>query len=527
MSEKMWPVAKISALFSASLALALLPSHIRSEEGLQHGTCESLQRLDDGDMRVLEAHDVAAGVAPSFYGEKDGLRMPAHCLMRGSFGERKGVGGRSFETRFELRMPAAWNGRFLFEGGGNMDGVDWPAYGSLFGRLSPSALERGFAVVRSNGGHVSPGNNSADGTWAVDQQARVDYGSVALDRVAIAAKRIVATYYGKPAWRSYFVGCSNGGRQALLVTQKFPSYFDGVVAGNAAFNLVRIAPRLSWTTAQLSKISRPGIGAFSHADMDLVAKGAVKQCDKLDGLADGLIQDVAACRFDPVVLQCKGAKTASCLSAAQVTTLKRIMTGPLDAQGTPYYARLPYDSTAPGWAGPEQADPTAPSLFMDTMRYFASTPPNPRLDARDVHFPGVFKSLESARELVDAEGTMLNSFAPHSKLIIYHGTSDYALSTFEITGWYDRLGQDTGGKTQDWARLFLVPGMMHCGGGKATDDFDPLAAIQAWVEEGRAPDRIIATGKELPGISRPLCPWPKVARYGGGDPKRAESFECS
>ena len=519
------------ALISVVPALALVPAtpspSIRAETSASPRTCEALRTLANRDFRVLEVREVADGAAPAFYGENDGQRMPAHCLMRGGFGERPGVGGRTFEIRFELRMPAAWNGRFLFEGGGNMDGVDWPAHGSLFGRLSPTALQRGFAVVRANGGHISPDNNSLDGSWAVDQQARIDYGYAALDRVAIAAKRIVADYYGKPAERSYFVGCSNGGRQAMLATQKFPGYFDGVVAGNAAFNLVRIAPRLSWTTAQLSRISRPGIGAFTKSDLDLVAKGAVAQCDKLDGLADGLIQDIAACRFDPAVLQCKGAKMANCLSAPQVTTLKRIVAGPLDAQGKPYYARLPYDSTPPFWAGPKAADPTASSLFMDTMRYFATTPPNPMLDARQVRYPGVFESLVSSAELVDAEGTMLNSFAPRSKLISYHGTSDYALSAFEITRWYDRLARDTGGHTQDWARLFLVPGMMHCSGGRATDDFDPLAAIQAWVEQGQAPDRIIATGKELPGVSRPLCPWPKVARYRGSDPARAESFECS
>ena len=519
--------ALMSVTATGVIVAAQSSSPVRSETSASPHTCEALRTLANRDFRVLEVRDIAAGVAPAFYGENDGQRMPAHCLMRGGFGERTGVGGRTFEIRFELRMPAAWNGRFLFEGGGNMDGVDWPAYGSLFGRLSPSALERGFAVVRTNGGHISPDNNSLDGTWATDQQARIDYGYAALDRVAIAAKQIVAEYYGKPAERSYFVGCSNGGRQAMLATQKFPSYFDGVVAGNAAFNLVRISPRLTWTTAQLSRISRPGIGAFTKSDLDLVAKGAVKQCDKLDGLADGLIQDVAACKFDPAVLQCKGTKTGSCLSAPQVTTLKRIVAGPLDGQGKPYYARLPYDSTPPFWAGPKAADPTAPSLFLDTMRYFAMTPPNPELDARQVLYPGVFQSLVSTAELVDAEGTMLNSFAPRSKLIIYHGTSDYALSAFEITQWYDRLARDTGGRTQDWARLFLVPGMMHCSGGRATDEFDPLAAIQAWVEQGRAPDRILATGKELPGVSRPLCPWPKVARYRGGDAAHAESFECS
>jgi hypothetical protein len=519
-------LAPISVAPIFVLLLTAPSSPIKSETRPSPPTCEGLRSLANNDLRVLEARDVAAGVAPAFYGENDGQRMPAHCLMRGGFGERIGTGGRMYEIRFELRMPTAWNGRFLFEGGGNMDGVEWPAHGSLFGRLSPTALERGFAVVRTNGGHISPDNNSLDGNWATDQQARIDFGYAAFDRVTIAAKRIVAEYYGKPAERSYFVGCSNGGRQAMLATQKFPSYFDGVVAGDAAFNLVRIAPRLSWTTAQLSRISKPGIGAFTTLDLDLVAKGAVSQCDKLDGLADGLIQDAAACKFDPAVLQCKGSKTDKCLSAPQVATFKRIVTGPVDARGKPYYERLPYDSTPPFWAGPKAADPTAPSLFLDTMRYFATTPPNPTLDARQVRYPDVFQSLVSTAELVDAEGTMLNSFAPRSKLIIYHGNSDYALSLFEITRWYDRLARDTGGHTQDWARLFLVPGMTHCSGGRATDDFDPLAAIQAWVEQGHAPDRIVATGKELPGISRPLCPWPKVARYRGGDTTRAESFEC-
>ena len=488
--------------------------------------CDRLKQMADGDLHVLEAREVAAGPAAAFYGEDQGRKMPAHCLIRASFGDRRGVDGRTYAIRFELRMPAAWNGRFLFEGGGNMDGVDWPAYGSLFSRLSPTALERGFAVVRTNGGHISPGNESTDGSWAIDQQARIDYGYVALDKVAIAAKRIVAAHYGKPAAKSYFIGCSNGGRQAMLVTQRFPDYFDGVVAGNAAFNLTRIAPRLSWTTAQLSRISRPGVGAFTKADLKLVADGAVKRCDALDGLADGLIQDTAACKFDPAVLQCKGLKTATCLSRAQVDTLKRIVTGPVDAQGKPYYKPLPYDSTPAFWAGAAAADTRAPSLFMDTMRYFALTPPNPGLDALDIRFPDVFASLVSTAGVIDAEGSFLNNFASRSKLIIYHGTSDYSLSAFEITSWYDRLAHDTGGKTQDWARLFLVPGMMHCEGGRATDDFDPLTAIQAWVEQGIAPDRIVATGKTLPGVGRPLCPWPKVARYRGGDPARAESFDC-
>jgi feruloyl esterase len=489
--------------------------------------CDALKTLGGDSFKVLEAQAVAAGPTPPFYGEAPTRTAPDHCLLRGSFGKRAGAGGRTFEIRFELRMPRGWNGRFVFEGGGNMDGVDWPAYGSIFSRLSPTALDRGFAVVRTNSGHDSPNGDSLDATWAVDQQSRNDYGFVALDKVTVAAKSLVAAYYGRPADHSYFIGCSNGGRQAMLAAQKFPTYFDGIVAGDPAFNLTRIAPRLAWTVAELSKIAQPGVGAFSPADMKLLSSAVVKACDKLDGAEDGLVQDVASCRFKPAVLMCKGGKkTEACLSKVQVDAIDRIVAGPKDAQGKPYYEPLPFDSTPPPWSGAAAADPMGENLFLRTIRYFAMTPPDPKLDPRTISFPDVFPRLISTAAVVDAEGTMMNVFANHSKLIIYNGTSDYSLSVFELAKWYDALARDTGGTTQDWARLFLVPGMRHCSGGRATDQFDPLTAIQAWVEEGKAPERMVATGKELPGISRPLCAWPKVARYKAGDPNKAESFEC-
>ena len=509
----------VSALI---LAPMFSPSHAAVESWTSR--CSGLSKLSIPGLKVIESRIVPAGVAPAARYEPP-VQLPEHCLLRGSFGTRTGVGGRTFEIRFELRMPA-WNGRFLFEGGGDMDGVDWPAYGSLFGWLSPNALERGFAVVRTNSGHDSPNDNSLDGTWALDQQARIDYGFHALDRVTVTAKQIVAAYYGRPAQRSYFIGCSNGGRQAMLVGQRYPTYFDGVVAGNAAFNVTRIAPRLVWNTGVLSRIAKPGIGAFTEADMTLVANAVVKRCDALDGLADGMIQDLAACRFDVAELRCKEQKTASCLSAEQVTTYRQIIEGPKDSQGRPYYQRIPYDSGAGPWSGPDAANPTAGGLFMETLRYHSMTPPNLKLDAREVEFPAILEAVQGTAQINDAEATMLSTFASHGKLLIYHGSSDYGLSSFEIAHWYDQVKAANGPRTQDWARLFLVPGMQHCSGGHATDDFDPLIAIQNWVEKGEAPDRIIATGKTLPGVSRPLCPWPKVARYTGGDPNNADSFRC-
>ena len=490
--------------------------------------CAAMAQLSGNGFKVLEARSVKAGLMPAFVYDP-ATRVPDHCLVRGSFGKRVGVSGRTFEIRFELRMPDNWNGRFLFEGGANMDGVDWPAYGTLFGRETPSALERGFAVVRTNSGHTSPNNDSTDGTWALDQQARIDYAFHALDLVTVKAKQLVSAYYGHPAKRSYFMGCSNGGRQALLAAERYPTYFDGIVAGNAAFNLIRISPRLVWNKAVLSRIAKPKVGAFSRQDVKLVADAVVKKCDALDGLADGLIQDISACQreFDVGELTCKSKKNASCLTPEQVKTYRELIEGPKDPQGRPYYLPLPYNSgPALMWSGSKAADSRSSDLFTTTIRYLSTTPPDPTLDARDVKFPDIFKSIQGPASMMDAEATMLNSFASHGKFIIYHGSSDYALSSFAIAHWYNELAKANPQPTQDWARLFLVPGMGHCDGGHATDDFDPLAAIVNWVERGKAPNRIVATGKSMPGISRPLCPWPKVARYNGGNSKRASSFEC-
>ncbi len=175
--------------------------------------------------------------------------------------------------------------------------------------------------------------------------------------------------------------------------------------------------------------------------------------------------------------------------------------------------------TGPGNA----ADAT---LGFDSLRYYAMTPPVPTFDAMSFDFDRDTARIRETSKQNDADATYLSTFAGHGKLLMYHGLSDQGLSPLDTAAWYDRMAASTGGPTQDWARLYMIPGMTHCGGGKATDDFDMLAAIQAWVEDGKAPDRIIATGKTLPGVSRPLCPYPKVARYQGGDAASETSFIC-
>lgn len=502
--------------------------------------CAGLKSLAEPDFIVREAALVPAGPVPGLKAaEEEPAVLPEHCLFRGTLSPRTGAHGEAFGIGFELRMPTAWNGRFVFEGGGGMDGIEFPAYGSLWGRLSPAAVSRGFAVVRTDSGHR--GTSMNDGHFAIDQQARIDYAFNALDKVTLKAKAIIAAYYGKRAGYSYFIGCSNGGRQAMSVTERFPLYFDGVVAGDPSFNISHIAIREVWNIGVLSRIApkdaagRPILSkAFSKSDLKLVSDAVIKSCDALDGIADGMINDMAACHFDPRVLACSGNNTSSCLSEDQITAMHAVFEGPRDGQGRPLFVSYPYDTGIPTvWRGVHLGhsetsvpDSMEATLMLPTLRYHSLTPPEPTLDPLTVNIQEAWQRVAQTAALNDADWTFLNSFARHGKLILYQGISDYGLSAKELAAWYDRLAVDTGGHTQDWARLFLVPGMAHCSGGRATDQFDPLEAVQEWVEHGRAPERIVATGTAFPGQSRPLCPWPKVARYAQGDPKEASSFEC-
>jgi len=502
--------------------------------------CAALQGLAAPDFVIHEARLVAAGPAPGFQAANDPpAELPEHCLMRATLSPRTGTHGESFGIGFELRLPVAWNGRFLFEGGAGMDGLPFPAYGSLYGRLSPNALSRGFAVVRTDSGHRSSG--MADGRFALDQQARIDYAFNALDKVTLKAKELVAKFYGRAAQRSYFVGCSNGGRQAMSVAERFPLYFDGIVAGDPSFNVSHVAVRSIWALQRIARIApkdaagQPVLArAFSEANLKLVEDAVLRQCDALDGLADGMINDMAACHFDPHTLACHDKSSAGCLTKDQAQTLQALFEGPRDPQDRLRTAGFPYDTGMTlawrsfylGRPDSGNSSPVMQTLMGPTLVYHSLTPPEPATNPLTVNIDQAWQRVAQTAALNDADWTFLNSFAAHGKLILYQGNSDPGLSAKELVSWYERLAVDTGGQTQDWARLFLVPGMFHCGGGRATDQFDPLQALQDWVEEGKAPERLQAQGSQLPGLTRPLCPWPKVARYAGGDPREAGSFQC-
>jgi hypothetical protein len=500
--------------------------------------CSDIANLANPEFVFEKAEIVPPGPMPGPGGNGDNL--PEHCLVQGMLNPRTGAKGQKFGIGFELRMPTAWNNRFFFQGGGGLDGVLSPAIGNHMGSIKPSALARGFAVVSTDGGHRS---SILDGTFALDQQARIDYAYNALDKVTLKAKELIEKYYGTAPSYSYFIGCSNGGRQALMASQRFPLYFDGIVAGDPAIKFSGIAMDEIWNLQVAARIApkdekgRPIISrAFSDIDLRLVADSLLDRCDALDGLADGFINDWQGCDFDPGILTCRSGKTDTCLSEAQVGALRDMFAGPRTSDGKSIYGPFNYDTgiAEPSWramhigsSGTGKWDSADATLGLVNLSYLQLTPPDPDLDPLEFDFDHDVKRTRHTAAMTDADSTFLQTFADHGKMIVYNGLSDQGMASVVLSAWYDEILKVNSSAIRDSIRLFFIPGMCHCGGGKSTDQFNMFDAIIDWVEKGNAPDRIIATGKAYPGVSRPLCPYPLVARYKGGGENNADSFICS
>lgn len=498
--------------------------------------------------------------------------LPAHCLVQGQINARTGkafsvdpatravsVVDAPYAIGFELRLPKDWNGRFFFQGGSGLDGVLAPAYGVFNPQQgsATNALSRGFAVVSSDGGHR--GTSGFDGNFGADPQARIDYAYNALDQVTLTAKSALQKYYGKSPDKSYFVGCSNGGRQAMVASQRFPQYFDGIVAGNPGFNYMNAVSNSLADVQTLAKIVPagqmtplgPDIGkAFSPADRALIGPTILAKCDVKgrDNLRDGIVSDPQACGFDPQVdiPTCTGANDGTCLSAAQKAALAAMTAGGKTSSGAALYSDYFYDAGVGSqawniWKLDGIPVPLSPTLTlslglnqlagMDGPGKVFSTPPNPSLSPFGFDPDADPARFRDFGRLAVATSTDLSQFkARGGKLIIYNGNSDPLFSSKDVARYYDSLTAAQGGNASDFARLFLVPGMGHCSGGPATDSFDPLTALQAWVENGVAPDAMVGqAGPTTPwsGRTRPLCAYPKVPVYKGtGNTEEASSFVC-
>jgi feruloyl esterase len=501
------------------------------------------------------------------------LTLPAHCEITAVMRERTGVSGQKYAIRFKMRLPEAWNRRFFFQGGGGTNGEIGEAIG-LISPGAPTALAIGYAVVSQDSGHDNATNSAPERGGAVafgfDPQARADYGGTSLEPVAAAAKTLIRAYYGRAAERSYFVGCSKGGQEGMMFAQRYPEVFDGIIAGAPGFSLPRAAVAEVWDTQAFASLlggnTVPGqapqpeklSSAISNAQFARVRKAVLAACDADDGTADGITESWAACDWPRVKVKLQEqvcSNAPDCLNSAQVAVIGRVYSGAQDSKGKSLYASWPLDAGigSEGWRawkiGPEgtpfpgvnvamgapalaaifTTPPTAlgrePSAAFGYALHFDFDRDAQKIYATDATF------RRSAWDDVGARSPDLTRFrARGARMIVPHGVSDPVFSINDTVAWYREVEQRSAGKAADFVRVFPVPGMAHCAGGPATDQFNAFDALVAWVEKGTPPDRIVATAGPMspwPGRTRPLCAYPKIARYrGSGSIETAQSFQC-
>lgn len=465
---------------------------------------------------------VAGNVAPTPPGEPQGVPLPAYCRIEGIIDKRIGVGGEEFGIRFALAMPDNWNGDFLMQGGGGSNGVVLPPIGYIASGPKP-ALTRGYAVLSNDTGHQAH-RRGFDFSFEKDQEAYLDFAYQANARAAGTAKQIIAQYYGKPAAYSYFAGCSTGGREGMILSQRFPTVFNGIIVGDPAmrtgFSNLAIG---KWIPAAYNQVAprdskgEPMIAeSITDSDRKLIVNALLKQCDAQDGLADGMIFNPLACHFNPEELACKPGPTESCLPPAKAAAIKKAFDGPKTSDGVQVYPGFLYDA---GIASPGPIR----GLLIPGPGLFGPAPTVTRVDVDA-------DALKASQPLTDSTYTNLTTFEQHGgKLIFYHGDSDPWFSPLDTFDYYKEMAAANGGieRVSSWSQFYFVPGMSHCGGGPSLDQFDLVDALAKWVEKGIAPQSVIATGNAFPGRSRPLCPYPKHTQYKGhGDTQNASSFEC-
>lgn len=489
----------------------------------QPNSCAALISFKAPNIEITKSSEIVAGTTePNPWGPGHSAPLPAYCRVEGVINRRTGVGGEEFGITFALAMPDKWNGDFLMQGGAGSNGVVMPPLGLNAAGDTP-ALMRGFAVVSTDTGHKShrPG---FDFGFMKDQQAYLDFAYLANAEVATLAKQLIAQHYGKPAAFSYFSGCSTGGREGMILSQRYPAIFDGVIVGDPAMRTGLSGLAIGkWIPIAFNQIApkdsegKPIIAqAITDNDRKLIIDALLKRCDAKDGLADGIISDPLGCNFDPAVLTCKDGKSESCLSPEKVSAIKKVMGGPKSANGIQVYPGLLYDVgiTASGpirgilSPGPGIFGPATTAMEVDVEK----------------------EALSDIQPLADSMSLNLTSFMQHGgKLIFYHGDSDPWFSPLDTFDYYKDMAAANGGldAASKWSEFYFVPGMGHCGGGPGLDQFDFLEPMVNWVEKGIAPTSVITTGKAFPGRSRPLCAYPKYAHYKGtGDAEDAKNFEC-
>jgi feruloyl esterase len=423
------------------------------------------------------------------------------------------------EIKAEVWLPArfGWNGKFLMEGGGGL-------VGSINTEGMTHAVREGYASASTDTGHTG-----SSGRFALGHPDKItDFAYRAVHQTAIEAKALIAAYYGRSPRLSYWEGCSTGGRQALMSAQRYPEDFDGIIAGAPAYNQIYIS---AWRMRLLIIALKSPQHALSAEKLKLLNDAVLAKCDSKDGIQDDLIEDPRDCNFDPSVLKCNGNEMASCLTPQQLETVNSAYSDLRSSTGELLYPRLPAGGEL-SWGLPAAA--TEPgAIDIDIFRYLANQDP-----AWDWHSFDLEKDINRAllhgKEIHALNPNLAKFKARGGKLLMYHGWSDGgsggSISALNTVSYYEFVLKFMGPNQNDWFRLFMVPGMDHCGGGTGPNQFNKLAALERWREQNQPPKSITASRVNESGVidmTRPVCPYPQQAVYkGSGSTNDAANFTC-
>ena len=532
-------------IFAAAVVLFLASTTSAQNTSSAPQSCEKLSELALSKAKIVSAKTVEAG----------GFTPPPAMSpwLTGSAGLYKSLGAfcrvmveatpsADSSIKIEVWMPSeSWNGRFRGQGNGGFAGeIDYRRLGL--------AVQQKYASAATDTGHAAGGT---DARWALGHPEKViDFGYRAIHEMTQTAKTVINAFYGKDARYSYFDNCSNGGRQALMEAQRFPQDYDGVIAG---------APANYWThllTKALADSQTSTLDPASYvpaSKIPALARAVNAACDAQDGVTDGVLNDPRQCKFDPASLLCKAGDSNECLTAPQVTTLKKLYEGPRDAKRALIFpGYLPGAEEGEGGWGLwiTGRAPGQSLMFAFGTGYFS----NMVYEKADWDYKntkvddGLNAAERKTAKILNATDPNLATFRAHGgKLILYHGWNDAAISALNTINYYNSVASKMGqAETDTFSRLYMVPGLQHCGGGPGANSFGQLGmgapdpqhnmevALEQWVEQGTAPSAIVATkfvdddpskGVEF---TRPLCPYPQVAKFNGtGDPNDAANFVCA
>jgi feruloyl esterase len=473
----------------------------------QAAPCEHLGTLARPNTTITAAQLVPAGQATG-----PGGALPAHCRVAAVVRPVP-----DSQITVEIWMPAEnWNGKFQAVGNGG-----WA--GTLSLGAMREALRAGYATASTDTGHpAGQGQSQGGAAFALGHPEKVtDFAYRAVHEMTVTAKAIIAAYYQRPARLSYFNGCSTGGRQGMMEAQRFPEDYDGIVAGAPVYNMIRLSA--SQVQRQVESIGTPA-RRLSPEKITLLAGAVLAACDARDGVSDGFLSDPEKCSFNPATLACKAGDGPGCLTPPQIETVNRAYSTIKTKTGESVYP-----GSAIGFEAGLRMPETPLELHFSPFRFIG------RQDAR---WDPMSFDLETDLALALKHGGAIEANDPNlaafkargGKLLLYHGWADPGPAPANTIAYYRDVERTLGGSQENWMRVFLMPGVGHCGGGRGPDDADFIGALDRWRESGAAPARIdaarVTNGRVE--LTRPLCPYPQVARYKGtGSTDEAANFVCA